>query len=406
MIETIIFLIVSFLGIFLASFWIQVIFFVDNTVKLDRTYLPTVTLLVPAFNEEEGIANTLDSLLLLDYPKEKLTVIVIDNGSTDRTVDIVKGYKGVKLLHEPKKGKACALNKGIRESITELTGCVDADSIVSRESLRNQVGLFVSFDVGAVISVIKIRQPKNLLEKVQHYEYILTAFVRKLMSTINTLYVTPGVLTVYRTKVLKQVGGFDENNNLTEDLEIALNLRYHHYKVLIQSESITYTNPPRTFWAFWRQRVRWFRGLIHNSIKYRKMFFNSDYGLLGSFQLPLIAVTQFVLIISFLTIAYHIFDFLYTKIHSLVLLKEGIFNLLSLPSLTEIIYRLNPLVLIPVLVSLIMGVYLMHKAHQHIKESWSYVPVLVFYFFLLPFLTALHWFWAIVLELTGARRRW
>src|SRR3989344_4247873 len=86
---------------------------------------------------------------------------------------------------------------------------------------------------GAVITLIKVKRPGNIYEKVQHLEYIFSAFSRKLMSNVNTLFITPGVLTVFRSDVVKKLGGFDEGN-LTEDLEIAMKLRYNGYQIIIE----------------------------------------------------------------------------------------------------------------------------------------------------------------------------
>ena len=282
----------------------------------------------------------------------------------------------------------------------------DGKVTVDKNSLRRLMPNFHSYDVGAVISTIKIREPKNILEKIQHYEYILASFVRKLMSTINTLYVSPGVLSVYRKNIVKRLGGFDEDGNLTEDLDIAMRLKKHHYSVLIEPSSITYTSPPGTFWTLWKQRVRWFRGLIHNSIKHRKMLFNSKYGLFGLFQFPLIMLTQFVLIVSFIMIFLNIWKLVYRKIYSLVLLGSEFFRLGEIPTFKELLYGLNPLILFPLLVALALGLFLLHMAHKNINEKWSYLPVLVFYFFLLPFMTAFHWIWAITLEIFGTKKKW
>ena len=407
MIETIIFWVVSFVGLFLASFWIQVIFFV-NVEKKKIRHFPSVSLIVPAWNEERGIAKTLESVLKLNYPRNKVEVIVVDDGSKDRTLEVANRYvkRGVVVYSKENGGKATAVNFGIDRAKGDFVACIDADSTIHKDSLRNVMRNFTDEKIGAVISTIKIREPKSIWQKIQHYEYVLTSFIRKLMSDIDTLYVSPGVLSVYRTDVVKELGGFDEKDNLTEDLEIALRLRYNHYRVLIEPESMTYTEGPRTFWALWKQRVRWFRGLIQNSIKYRKMFFNPKYGPVGWFQLPLIAVTQFVLIISFTMILFHLAGTLYKELNSLALLGGKFFTSIELISIKELMYSINPMILLPLVIALAMSWFLLNMAHKNIGENWMYLPVLLFYFFLLPLLSAFHWAWAITLEVFGTKRKW
>ena len=142
----------------------------------------------------------------------------------EQTLDKVIMIIGAGILQAP----AIKIAKG------SLFACVDADSIVEKNSLRLMLPHFLDSKVGAVISAIKINKPKNIYEKVQRLEYIIAVLIRKLMESINTLSMTPGVLSVYKTDVLRKVGGFD-SGNITEDYEIAMRLKYHKYKILIMN---------------------------------------------------------------------------------------------------------------------------------------------------------------------------
>ena len=231
----------------------------------------------------------MDAVMAVDYPKEKLEIIIVNHGSTDKTADIAKQliahYSSYKILLVHKKRqegemKAHAFNAGLACAKGEFIACVDADTLVMRNCLQEMVAYFEDEKVGAVISTIKVQHPKNIYEKIQHLEYIFATFTRSLMSKIDTLHVTPGALSIYRKILFDKYGGFDENN-VTEDLEMAMRLRYHHYTIKLAQNSITYTKVPDSFHSLWSQRVRWFRGFIYNSLKYRKMVFNKKYDLIN-----------------------------------------------------------------------------------------------------------------------------
>lgn len=398
----------SFFALLISLFWIQVMYFKEEKNKI-KIKFPKVSLLIPAYNEEKTISKTIKSVLNLDYPRDKLEIIVIDDSSTDNTFNIVKKFKEVKLIYNKHKGvgKASALNKGLKYATGELLAVIDADSEVERNSLKNIINYFDDEKTGSVISSIKIRNPRNIYEHIQRLEYILATFVRKLMSKIDTLHITPGVLSVYRTNLVKKLGGFDENN-ITEDLEIALRLRANNYSVKMSPDSITYTKVPSTFKQLWNQRIRWFRGFIFNNLKYKKMFMNKNYGAMGRFQLPLNALTFLTIIVLFVLISYEVITWLYELIFRIILLKSDFIHTINLnfPSLKELLLSLDIKLLFPLTISFLLSFYLLNKAHKSMNEKLIFSPALLIYFTVYPLLRTLHWITAFYKEVIKTKRKW
>ena len=265
--------IVSFALLYISVFWIIVSY--SDSRKLssfdDHGY-PFLSIAVPTFNEEESILSTLESLLHVNYPLERFEVFVVDDASTDTSASLVRKF--IKkhssfplhlVRHSINKGKAAALNSALKEAQGEYFAVLDADSLISPDCFKVMLPRFDT-NVAAVISSISVYEPKTTVEKIQRFEYILASFMRNLMSAVDTLHTTPGVLSLYRCSLLRELGGFDEHN-LTEDYEIAMRLKYHHYDVRMCEKSITYTSVPPRLKGLWRQRVRWFRGFIHKDRK-------------------------------------------------------------------------------------------------------------------------------------------
>ena len=297
--------IIAALTIFLGLFWIPLAVQYRSELRRypsPRRY-PSVTVLVPAYNEEKTIQRCIDSLLGMEYPT-KMQIIVVNDGSTDTTERIVRPYarKGlVKLVTQKNAGKGAALNRGLRYARGELVAVMDADSLVSRDILTTLVGHFDDPKVGSVISSIKPTKHDTLIERLQDNEYIIACLFRRLLSLTNMNYITPGAFSVFRKSALDRLGPFDENN-LTEDMEIALRLQSSGYEIRSSTMSIAYTTLPHTLKAFYRQRIRWYRGLIQNTIRYKRMVFNRKYGYLGTFQLPVNMAFPFIglIVMSFL----------------------------------------------------------------------------------------------------------
>lgn len=278
---------------------------------------PKTTIIVPMYNSAKSIVKCLESLVKLDYPTDKLEIIVVDDGSNDGSIDRIKKFK-VRLYKRPHMGKAYAVNYGIEKATGQLIGILDADSFVEHDALKKMIGYFESKEdiVGAVHSGIRVKNPNKLIEKFQETEYALTLFFKKLFSFVGGLFVTPGVFSIYNAKVLKNVGKFDEGN-ITEDLEIGLKLLSKGYKIKCAIEAKTYTEVPKTFKELKRQRIRWNIGLVKNFKEY-SFLFSKNYGELGYFILPMSLISPIFLLILF---SYLLLNLTFEIVNQLVVLS-------------------------------------------------------------------------------------
>ncbi len=403
--------IASFVGLFLTIFWLQVVYL---STRPAYDYNPKdVTIIVPAYNEERNIAKNLASIADLDYPRDKLKAIVVNDGSIDNTVKEVEKFISahpeldIKLIsHEKNSGhKGAALNTGLQHVTTEFFGCLDADSTVTRNSLKLLMRNLYDDKIAAVISATKASNTHSFLEKLQRFDYIFAAYGRHLMAKINTLHVTPGVLSVYRTDVVKQLGYFDAEN-ITEDFEIAMRLLYHGYSIKMEPASLTYTTIPSRFKQFWKQRVRWYRGLLYNSARYKQMFMNRKYGAMGTFQFPVTVATVLLIYALFFVSMYEILSRLYEFLVRIVLVKSGIIYIFKDIDFTSALLAIDIKLWFPLSVSFLLGLIIYNKAFKSTNENWQYPLAVLAYFTIYPVIRGFQWVTALYDEVIRKKRKW
>jgi len=278
------------------------ILFFNNRDKLFEekisTNLKSVTICIPAYNEEDTIADTIKAVLASNYPKELLEVIVVNDGSIDRTSEIAKQFPVIVLDKKNEGTKAAAVNYGLKHAKNELFGVVDADSYPEPDALLKVVSFFDDAEVGAATTCVRVKNKEVLLGKLQNIEYTLIAWVRKLLEFINSVYVTPGPLSVYRKKIIDDIGGFD-HNILTEDIEIAWGVLRRKWKIKMCLSARAYTTVPETLKGWWKQRLRWDIGGIQTFLKHRDVIGKSNYGMLGVFVSPFFASTFVLSLVGF-----------------------------------------------------------------------------------------------------------
>lgn len=253
---------------------------------------PTVCIAVPCFNESKSVAETLRSLLVLDYPKERLEIIVVDDGSTDDTFAVAKQfetapgvYPSVRVVRKENGGKHSALNLALGETRAELIGCLDADSTVEPDALARAAAALSETSVAAVTPGIHVKETRTFFQKLQHVEYRLSIFNRSAFAALGSVFITPGPFTIFRTEAVRDVGGWHYAHS-TEDMEIALRLQERGYRIVNNPLVTVHTSAPRTLPALFRQRVRWSYGFLRNAFEYRHMLGNRRYGNLGILILP------------------------------------------------------------------------------------------------------------------------
>lgn len=256
-------------------------------VKLKK--YPSVTIIVPCWNEQNTVSKTIHSLLNLDYPKDKLKIMVVDDGSTDKTWSVVQKFTNnpqIELYTKENGGKFTALNYGISKLTTDLVGCLDADSYVHKDSMKKIALYFEDKETMAVAPSIKLWQPRNILQLLQKVEYGFGIFTRKMYHYMNAIYITPGPFSIFRREVFEKIGGYEHAHN-TEDIQIALRMQKNGFKIAHAHDAIVYTVPPETVRKLLKQRVRWSYGFIKNAYDFRDMIFNKKYGNVGMLVLPM-----------------------------------------------------------------------------------------------------------------------
>ncbi len=268
-----------------------------KTAERPKRY-PSVTVLVPCWNKAETLGGTVESLLALDYPREKLSITIIDDGSTDNTYEAAQRFAQnpqIKILQKQNEGsKYSALNYGIAQSDSELVGCLDADSFVAQDALLEIVKRFETEpEVMAVAPAMKVNRPHSVLELMQAVEYTFGIFYKKMFDNLNAISVLPGPFSIYRRSVFEKIGLFRKANH-TEDMEMAFRMHQHGLKIANVHTALVYTNVPATLGALVRQRTRWNRGFLENSRDYAYMYFNRKYGHFGMLVLPVALIAFMV----------------------------------------------------------------------------------------------------------------
>ena len=256
---------------------------------------PSVSIIVPCYNEERTVVKTLLSLLELNYPKDKLKIFVIDDGSTDTTWKVLQRFKDnrqIEIYQKENGGKHTALNFALGKITSELVGCLDADSFVAPDALREIVKTFEDPEVMAVTPSIQPTPPRNLIQLIQKAEYSLSVFIRRTFAHLNGIFITPGPFSFFRREVFDKLGTYKAAHN-TEDLEFGLRMQMHHFKIDNAPTAHVFTNTPGTIPALFRQRLRWTYGYLKNSIDYRFLFFKREYGNLGMLVLPIASLAIF-----------------------------------------------------------------------------------------------------------------
>lgn len=247
-----------------------------------QTYdFPTCTVLIPAHNEEKVIGATIEAMLNFNYPKDKLKIMVINDGSKDSTKEIIESYAAkddrVVLYDVPKgqggKGKSRALNLGVKQVQSDVIAIYDADNTPDPMSLHYLVANLISDkELGGVIGKFRtVNKNRNLLTRFINIETLsfqsMLQAGRWQMHNIATL---PGTNFVMWRWLIEELNGWDEEA-LTEDSELSIRIYELGYKIKFVPYAITYEQEPET-WKVWiKQRVRWVRGNNYVIAKFVKL---------------------------------------------------------------------------------------------------------------------------------------
>ncbi|MFC4025263.1 glycosyltransferase [Oceanobacillus longus] len=255
-----------------------------------------VSVIIPAYNEENVINKTIESILKSNYPN--LEVIVVDDGSKDQTsLAVSRKYdadKKVFLFQKKNGGKASAINLGIRKAKGDIFVAIDADTTVSPDSISALTRHFSDENIAAVSGNVRVGNRKNLLTSWQHIEYV-TGFnlEKRAFATLNCVPVVPGALGAWRKQVVEELGYFTDDT-LAEDTDMTLKIIRQGYKVVVDEQAYAYTEAPETIKDFLKQRFRWTFGTLQCFWKHKKAFGGLKHKSLGFIALPNMLLFQFI----------------------------------------------------------------------------------------------------------------
>ncbi|RLG93719.1 glycosyltransferase family 2 protein [Candidatus Bathyarchaeota archaeon] len=258
--------------------------FLSSHRRIAGIYTPKVSILIPAHNEQYVIGKLLERMTELTYPKDKLEVIVIDDGSTDATGEIADSYAEkysyIKVIHRPGggEGKPTALNEGVKFATGEIILTFDADYYPQLDIVEKLVAPFVDPEVGAVQGrVTVLNEEESIVSKIVTLERI--GGYRIDQQARDELILIPqygGTVGGFRKEALEKVGGWDPTM-LTEDTDLTIKLILHGYQIRYVNEAESYEEAVTSWRAYWNQRYRWAKGHMQCAIKHLKNVFKAEH---------------------------------------------------------------------------------------------------------------------------------
>jgi peptidoglycan/xylan/chitin deacetylase (PgdA/CDA1 family)/GT2 family glycosyltransferase len=254
-----------------------------------------VSVVVPAFNEGATIASTVRSLVAGEHPVE---VIVVDDGSTDGTAEVVEalGLPAVRVVRKPNGGKPSALNAGIAAARHDLVVLMDGDTVFEPATIGHLVAPFADPRVGAVAGNARVADRRSLIARWQHIEYVIGFNIdRRVQDAWGVITTVPGAIGAYRRAALTGVGGVSDDT-LAEDTDLTITLGRAGWRVVYQPTARAWTDAPASFGQLWRQRYRWSYGVMQSLWKHRHAVVErGPSGHLGRLGLLLTGLFQVVL---------------------------------------------------------------------------------------------------------------
>ena len=264
------------LVLFLFLFFIFIVYILSFFRKKENyegtlKELPNISVLIPAYNEEKNIGRCISSVMTLDYDKDKMEIIVIDDGSTDKTKEIAESL-GVRVIRGEHKGKVDALNLGVKEAKNEIIFCVDADVTLDKKALKKMVAPLSEKDVAATNAVVLVNRQRKLIDFFQYVEYYYNNIIRTSFSRLfrNSIWFF-GAVACYKKSALEKIGYF-KKDTLTEDMDVCLELYRADYRIITVEDAIIYTNPCSNLYELFRQRMRWYFGALQGLVKNHTLF--------------------------------------------------------------------------------------------------------------------------------------
>jgi len=361
----------------------------EQTCSVEEVSLPFFSIVVPVKNEEKVIGRLLDALARLAYPLDKKEVIIVEDGCTDKTVDIclehaMKPDENVKVLHKPSSdGKPSALNFGIKHARGEIVGIFDADSVPAADALLNVGKYFEDSDVAAVQGrIASINPEENMLTKFLSYEEAAWCRVYLQGKDVLRLFVhLKGSCQFIRHDILESLEGFDENI-LSEDMEISARLTEKDYAIRYAPDVQSWQESAVDLKQLFKQRIRWMRGTMEVAFKYGRLMARPCRKNIDT-EVTLLA--PFVLIVSLVTYLSAFYTF---------------FAPFPLGFLWQVAMQFTGVV--ATLTLLLCGLALVYASKPRKVSSLFWLPFIYFYLSLQAFIAL----YALLLILLRRPRRW
>lgn len=252
-----------------------------------RPYEPKVSVLVPAWNEEDGVITTAIALLKSTY--KNLEILVINNNSTDNTEAnlrrLLRRYENTLKVGEPRidlryilerrQGKGHALNTGVAEARGDIIVSIDADCYVPPQTIENFVKCFEDPKVMAAVGNVKIGNKETILGVIQYLEFLFSFYFKKGDSLMGAIYIIGGAAGAFRKEVFEELGGY-HTENITEDIELSVRIQNAGMKIAYAEDAVVYTEGATDLGGLIKQRLRWKRGRFETFLEYRNLFFSKD----------------------------------------------------------------------------------------------------------------------------------
>jgi cellulose synthase/poly-beta-1,6-N-acetylglucosamine synthase-like glycosyltransferase len=343
-------------------------------------YLPPVSIVVPAFNEAVGIERAVRSLAASDYPD--FEIVVVDDGSTDGTGELVRGLRlpAVRVGSQKNAGKAAALNLGINLARHEVIVTVDGDTVFEAGTLRALVQPLRRPRVGAVAGNTKVGNRRSMLGGWQHIEYVMGFNLdRRLYDVLQCMPTVPGAIGAFRRRALVEIGGVS-SATLAEDTDITIAIGRLGWHVVYTEAARAWTEAPATLGALWRQRYRWSFGTLQAVWKHRAAVVRRGEGRIGRRGIPYLLLFQVALpMLAPLIDLFAVYGVLFLDPIP-VLAYWGAFNLLQLA----------------------MGAYAFRLDRESLRPLWR-MPLQQFVYRQLMYMVVIE---SVISALLGVRLRW
>ncbi len=250
-------------------------------------FKPLVSVLVPVWNEEVGIVKTIESIVANTY--EHVEIVVVNDGSKDNSAALIKKYqtqfealpeserngKSLVYQYQENDGKGKALNTAISIASGDICISIDADCIVTKDTIANFVECFRNPKVMAAVGNVRIANTKTVIGLIQHLEFLFSFYFKKADSLMNTIYIIGGAAGAFRKEVFKELGSYN-TSNITEDIELSIRIQDAGMRIVYADDAIVYTEGASELRSLVKQRLRWKRGRFETFKEYAHMFFSID----------------------------------------------------------------------------------------------------------------------------------